>query len=300
MLSLLAGDPGLGKTTLSIDLIARCTAGLAWPDGAPASPGADVIWLTCEDPLAEVLIPRVHAAGADPSRIHVLDIMPDGKRPNLRQHAAELRQLIEKEAPALFVIDPLNAYLGGVKTYEDSAIRAALEPLVAGAAKSGTSILALMHLTKDDSRRLLYRVQGSIGYVGVARAVFCAEETDRPPLCRFRRLKANLAPRSLPNLLYRTEPDQNGILRIVWEGVEVDPPPEDPLPWQYAPHASDIEDFLRTFLAGGPVNAKVIMDAAVAEHFNPWVVRLAKQRMGIVVERKGGVGTAGYWLWRLP
>src|SRR5439155_23169534 len=72
--TVLDGDPGLGKSSLLLDLAARVTRGLAMPDGGPValpSPPAgiraagDVTLLTAEDSLADTVRPRLEAAGAD-------------------------------------------------------------------------------------------------------------------------------------------------------------------------------------------------------------------------------------------
>ncbi|MFO8013675.1 MAG: AAA family ATPase [Phycisphaerae bacterium] len=70
--TILVGDPGLGKSFITLDLAARVTTGAAWPDGAPGGePGGGVI-LSAEDGLADTIRPRLDAAGADVTRITAL------------------------------------------------------------------------------------------------------------------------------------------------------------------------------------------------------------------------------------
>ncbi|MEM1331474.1 MAG: AAA family ATPase, partial [Planctomycetota bacterium] len=73
-LTMLAGDPGLGKSFVSLDLAARVSAGLPWPDLPSESnaPGG-VVLLSAEDGLADTIRPRLDAAGADPSRVVALE-----------------------------------------------------------------------------------------------------------------------------------------------------------------------------------------------------------------------------------
>src|SRR5690554_6462321 len=66
-LTLLAGDPGLGKSFLTVDLAARVTSGKAWPDGSPGCRGS-VIFLNAEDELEDTICPRLEKAGADLSK----------------------------------------------------------------------------------------------------------------------------------------------------------------------------------------------------------------------------------------
>ena len=75
-LTLLEGDPGLGKTFISLTLAAAITRG--WPllsqTGAPGDDlePADVLYMSAEDGLADTLRPRLDAADADVSRVHAL------------------------------------------------------------------------------------------------------------------------------------------------------------------------------------------------------------------------------------
>lgn len=71
-LHILAGAGGTGKTTLLIGLIATITTGGRWPDGSRCSePGNALIWSSEDDP-ADTLIPRLTAAGADMSRVYII------------------------------------------------------------------------------------------------------------------------------------------------------------------------------------------------------------------------------------
>jgi hypothetical protein len=69
---LLSGLPDLSKSTIQIGYIACATARLPWPDGAPAIEPMNVIMLTAEDTLDQIVIPRLRAAGADLSRVKFL------------------------------------------------------------------------------------------------------------------------------------------------------------------------------------------------------------------------------------
>src|SRR5262249_5426860 len=66
-LVILDGDPGLGKSTLTIDLTARITTGRVMPpgDGKDLRGAAGVLLLGAEDSLKHTVRPRLDAAGAD-------------------------------------------------------------------------------------------------------------------------------------------------------------------------------------------------------------------------------------------
>jgi putative DNA primase/helicase len=73
----LAGNGGIGKSTLLCDWTARITTGGVWPDGAAAGPVGSVIIVVSEDDLGDTLAPRLMAAGADLSRVHAVRSLVD-------------------------------------------------------------------------------------------------------------------------------------------------------------------------------------------------------------------------------
>ena len=75
-LALVDGDPGLGKSAMTLDLAARVSAGRLFPDGAGCEAGG-VVLLSAEDGLTDTIRPRLDAAGADTSRILALATVHD-------------------------------------------------------------------------------------------------------------------------------------------------------------------------------------------------------------------------------
>src|SRR5262249_41661169 len=115
-LTILSGDPGLGKSFLSLDIAARLTTGQMWPDGGPAPPGT-VVLLTAEDGVADTVRARFDAAGGDPERVHVLEAMREGNGERLfglSRDLPALEELVQRSAAKLVIIDPVSAYLGKV------------------------------------------------------------------------------------------------------------------------------------------------------------------------------------------
>jgi RecA-family ATPase len=78
-LSLLAGDPGLGKSFITLDMAARVSRGTPFPDCCNTpNPTGGVVLLSAEDDLADTIRPRLDAAGADVDRIHALTTIQSG------------------------------------------------------------------------------------------------------------------------------------------------------------------------------------------------------------------------------
>src|SRR2546423_13390931 len=67
-----AGEPGTGKSQLSIAIIAAITTGGDWPCGEGQAPLGSVIILSAEDGAADTIVPRLIAAGADLARVHIV------------------------------------------------------------------------------------------------------------------------------------------------------------------------------------------------------------------------------------
>src|SRR6266516_1576436 len=117
-LAVLDGDPGVGKSVLTIDLAARISTGSPMPDGSAPAKGA-VLILSAEDGLADTIRPRIGAAQGDPAQIvTITDIVTmdeDGKpfaRPvSLPGDIAHVERVITDHKVVLAVVDVLMAYL---------------------------------------------------------------------------------------------------------------------------------------------------------------------------------------------
>ena len=72
-ISMLQGDPGDGKTTLSLTIAAYLTKGLPLPEKESGSEPVTVIYQNAEDGLADTIKPRLEDAGADCERVVVIN-----------------------------------------------------------------------------------------------------------------------------------------------------------------------------------------------------------------------------------
>lgn len=137
-LSILDGDPGLGKSMLMLDLAARLTGGLPMPDGSPGLlPPSGVVLIAPEDDLADTIQPRLLRAGADLSRIISLGSLPSINstvdpyhRPFSLSHDLPLLEAaIDRVQARLVIIDPLMSLLGNKNVYQDNSVRTLLASL---------------------------------------------------------------------------------------------------------------------------------------------------------------------------
>ena len=132
-LTMIAGDGGHGKSSTTLDLAAALTKGrAAFGLKYDAPPPCEVLLISCEDDLADTVVPRLRAADADLARIHHVEGVPgsDGKTAAVqpRPLPASRRELEAETDIRLVVIDPAGAYIGraGCDDHKDSELRALL------------------------------------------------------------------------------------------------------------------------------------------------------------------------------
>src|SRR5215210_8258366 len=76
-LTMFDGDPDVGKSVVTMDLAARVSTGRGFPDGATCEAG-NILVVNVEDGVADTIVPRLSAAGADLKKIFILSDVPDG------------------------------------------------------------------------------------------------------------------------------------------------------------------------------------------------------------------------------
>ena len=222
--TVLDGDPGTGKSTLTLTITAKVSTGSPFPDGSRPE-RADTILLSAEDDIADTIRPRLEAAGADLARCWVLpDVQPEPDRPprppELPTDLDALEGMVKDKQAALVVIDPIAAFLSGaVDMHRDQDVRRALAPLAYMAARTGAAVLIVPHMNKGQGSAL-YRGSGSIGIVGAARSGLLVapdpNDEDRRILAMN---KTNLA-KKRGSLAYRiVEDEQYGVARVKWDGT---------------------------------------------------------------------------------
>lgn len=212
-LTLLAGDGGHGKTTLTLHLAAAATKGnSAFGLSYDPPPPADVLLISCEDDFEDTVVPRLLAMGADLVRAHRVDGVKtkDGKpAPFSLAHYLQLTQHLEDNPNVrLVVIDPAGDYIGraGIDDHKDSELRTLLGPLAELAAKYDVAIVLVKHLSKGATAKAVHKVGGSVGYVNAVRAAFVvAPHPDDGRTKLFLPLKFNLAEKP-GGITFRLEP----------------------------------------------------------------------------------------------
>lgn len=329
-LTLLIGDPAVGKSLLSADLAARLSVPRPWPDN-PAAERPDpaalpplppeptdealqrsfppirgfpsheigptgVVFAAPEDDSA--LHDRLTAAGADLLRISVID----GVRPPFTQdilplrlpgHADQLDRAIRAhDHPRLVVLDPIHALLDdGVYSSPDRQA-CLLGQLATIARGRGVAILAVGHFTKAPARRVFYRIRGSLSLVAAARSVLLlTSDPDYSDRRILTQVKNAYGPPA-PPLAFRIVAGP----RLEWD----DPARPD---WRLATGVLDLSpesfsvlsdacDWLTDFLSAGPRPAREVLAAARATGIPRVTLFRAKRLLNIPSQKIGHT-----WTW---
>jgi hypothetical protein len=313
-ITVLDGDPGLGKSTLLCELAARVTRGEALPGGAAGRPRG-VLLLSAEDDLRDTIRPRLDAAGGDPHRVVALMTAPDGTaagRPVAVPDDVGLLEAIARRIDAaLVIIDPLVAYLAsGLSANSDQDVRRALAALKQFGERTGAAIVVVRHLNKSTGSNPLYRGGGSIGIIGAARCgLLLAPDPEEPARRILAVTKGNLGTPP-PSLVFRlAEQPGSDVARIVWEGETrwtaaqllraAEEEGDEP---GHLSHLEDARSWLRQALAEGPrpvkeieaeaeargISRATLKQARKSEEVVAWKERVPKGRWMLYATEQGG------------
>lgn len=321
-LTIFDGDPGLGKSLITLNLAARTSTGREMPDGTRGDadgPGG-IVLLSAEDDPSDTIRPRLDAAGGDSSRVVMLTaqrqtvVHNDGSEESRERSVTlrdvdALRHAIKETGARLVIVDPFMAYIGDTDGHLDSDIRALLAPLAALAAETGAAIVLVRHLRKSGGANPVYAGGGSIGIIAAARSgLMVARDPDDPDGHRrvLASTKCNLAVEP-PSLGYVIEPKPldgplalPGVPHVRWLGqVEhtaasiLGTGPEDS---EERMVRDDAMAFLRGHLADGPRPVEEVKSEAKRAGFSWRTVERAKAPAKVRSVRDGANNR---WLWVL-
>jgi hypothetical protein len=302
-IAILDGDPGMGKSLLTIDLIARLSRGGPLPDGSPVPRPCTSVLLSAEDDPADTIRPRAEAAGADLSRLVVPD--PGGRVPRFPDDIPALEELVRDRGAEFVVIDPLMAFLPpNVAANLDQCVRQALTPLAAVAARTGCAVLLVRHLTKQGRDRAMHRGQGSMGIVAAVRTgLLVAPHPDDPAGRVLAVSKCNVG-RHPPALGFRVVESPSGQPVVEWAGP-VDLTADEVCRGKKA--AAELRardraiDWLKRELAGGPRKAADLFAAAAAAGIPERTLERAKAALPARSHRAfDHKADRGEWYWYDP
>jgi hypothetical protein len=262
----LAGDGGVGKTTVLKAVASSITAGRV-PYTAATRPAADVLLHFGEDDLATSVKADMERMGADTQRVHcITGIYVEDEEESWRLDQAGIDALLEEARairPALIGLDTvLEITPEFVDLHKAREVREMLRPMRDVARALDCAVIFTIHLSKAGNGRAQSRVQGSVDFVNFARSVLMVgphPEDERQRLLTH--AKTNLGPRG-ETLAWSYDPEHG----LMWRGpvdVSADqafaPPPAPEARMQQA------QRWLLAHHTGGTrPKAEVVADAIAA------------------------------------
>lgn len=192
-ITLLQGDPGDGKSTMMMNLIATVTTGGKLPNGVQLEKAEKVIYQCSEDGAADTIKPRLEREGADCGKVAFINEEIAG---GLTLDDERIRNAIIEFRPSLVVIDPIQAYLSNDTDLQIAGrARRLMQHLGMWATAYDCAIVLIGHLNKKEGTKGLYRSLGSIDVVAAARSVLQVERNPENPSIRLvRQIKNSLGP----------------------------------------------------------------------------------------------------------
>ncbi len=296
--TIVQGDPGEGKTTMVLQIIAKLTKGEAvLPSGSdePALEGktmalepVNVIYQTAEDGLGDTIKPRLLSAGADCSRVMVID----DNNQALTMMDARLEEAIIKTKVRLVVLDPIQGFLGAaVDMHRANEIRPLMKRIAVLAEKYHCAIILIGHMNKNSNGKSSYRGLGSIDFQAAARSVLIVGRIkDEPEIRVVCHVKSSLAPEG-KSIAFRLDKDTG----FEWIG-EYDISADDLLSGDNRGqkiHAA--KEFLKEILASGSVAQTKVVEEAESRRIKKKTLWNAKKELEI-----DSVKIGNQWFWMLP
>ncbi|WP_175904235.1 bifunctional DNA primase/polymerase [Burkholderia seminalis] len=313
--SIIAGQPGLGKSQLSIFLAAAVSVGGTLPDGSKC-PQGDVVMLTMEDDIADTIRPRLEAAGADLNRVYVLDGVPeklkngqDGLRAfDLTRDVQLLGQLADRLSDLrLIIVDPISAFMGETDSHKNADVRAALSMISKLAESRRAALLSISHLNKSSESNALNRVTGSGAFAAQARAVYIvARDSEDDTLRTMSPAKNNVGDDRM-SFFFTVEGVtlDSGIStsKAVWQERTEERSADEALEKKKGRDTDTAVGraarFIHEQLQGGPKPGKEVQSAAKDMGISEKTLRRAREALGVVTKKAEG-SKNGEWLWILP
>ena len=203
-LTMLYGDPGVGKGTITVALIAEITRA-----------GGTVLISSPEDDPIRVIKPRLIAAGVDLSRCHTIDSVRDYGAQAIdlsSEHDKIMERALHHRADVI-ILDPISEHLAAdVKNERDN--RDALGPYLQACREHRIATIAVGHTNRTAGGSGYMRAGGSSALYKIARSAFIvghipapAEDGEARKDVALAHGKTNLG-KKMPTLVYRINTEE--------------------------------------------------------------------------------------------
>lgn len=230
-MTLVAGEPGIGKSLFVLDLAKTITKGFAFPNSDEKSRKGSVLWIDTEM-KQQLLSVRSKSIGVDRTKLIIPSIggnlltKYDASNPEHNQHIVSI---IEDKKPLMMVVDSLgHSHSRGENRIEE--VRPVMDFMTGLARDYGMAVIVVHHLnkpSKDESTEVsLARVRGSTDIVATPVVIY-AIERGADKSVKVRQIKNNIGKPQLPlsaKLVYQDADEE--IISGIEYGIYNPPPPK--------------------------------------------------------------------------
>jgi hypothetical protein len=315
-LSILEGDPGLGKSYLAQMISGSICDGIQLPslehgsvEGGKGkvnghangitiggSVTGKVVYFDIENSAGSVTLKRLRGNGF--RQLHnyiqeeaVFSIDDDDKLDSICT-------ALERVKPVLVVFDTLNTYLGKADAFKGHEAQQAFVKFREIAKRFQCAVMVLRHLTKSTKERALYRGQGSIAFAGLARVVMTVgvmPEDEDTRVMAVTKLNVAARPPAVTFTIERrpdtkTEKDRSG---FVW-GEFVELSSEDILMPISGNQKDNVKAMLKEWLKSGEMEATKLEHFAESHGVSRGPLGRAARELDVVRTQRGKT-----WWWSL-
>jgi RecA-family ATPase len=283
-LNLIVGNSGLGKTTLALDIASRLTTGSPMPlsDAEPIM--GNVLFQSNEDDIADTLLPRCIAAGADLRKIESIEA--DGL--NIDEDCDIIEDNIKETNARLCLLDPLQSFMGrNADMCRITDVRRLLTNLGVVAARNDCAMLIIAHLNKAQGTNELHKVFGSVDITATARSVLRLSKSESDPETNvISHIKSSIS-RPAPPIAFRIDDDS----RIVYLGEYDGESDTYEIPEDNSKRAKAVE-IIYSMLQSGPREGTEIFKVCNEAGISTRTVERVKKELNI---RSGRDGNKRIW-----
>ena len=273
--TIIQGDPGEGKTTMVLQIIAKLTKGeKILPEQQQATDEKDRAEKNVDSDANPVESP------IEPVNV-IYQTAEDG-----------LEEAIIQTKARLVVLDPIQGFLGAeVDMHRANEIRPLMKRVAVLAEKYHCAIILIGHMNKNSNGKSSYRGLGSIDFQAAARSVLIVGRIkDEPEIRVVCHVKSSLAPEG-KSIAFRLDKDTG----FEWIG-EYDISADDLLSGDSRGQKSrKAKEFLLEILADGGMAQKKIEEEAEKRGIKKKTLRNAKLELEIDSVKRGN-----QWFWMLP
>lgn len=197
-LTILAGQAGIGKSSLTYKLTALLSSGRCLPGEMTPSGEKRILLFSSEDHMEHVIKPRLILNEAKQENIGAFDFENYGLTFN-KKGMETIEAIVARFKPDFMIFDPIVEFLGAkVDLFRANEIRPMLSPLRDLVNHYQIGCLLVAHIGKDRTGRKINDIVGSQDFGAIVRSGLGIEREEESDFGVMYHTKCNIAQKGLP------------------------------------------------------------------------------------------------------